>query len=356
MTEYRVAQCGTGYVGQMALRLLPEQPGMKLVGHYVSSPEKAGKDSAEMVGLPANGVITTNSWQDVVDLKTDVLLYCADSVRREREAIEDVIPFLENGTNVVSISAWDLGHRTTVPPDLMERIDAACAKGNSSCFFTSVDPGWATSELMIASLAMANRIDSVRMIEFANFKQYTAEYASREYFGFGKPPGFSPTLERDGLIEQMWAPTLHRIADVLEVPIDEFKAVYETDSVDYDIQAGFGLVEAGTASVVRFELQGLYKGRPFVVLEHIDHLLDDLNECKKPWSKPNAPQTHYRIEVHGDPEFAIEMQSGRPSAWCITPVINCIPALVAAPPGLLGPLDVPRYWSRNVTPRLGPWP
>jgi len=356
MGEYTVVHCGTGYLGTMALRLLPEQPGLRLVGHYVSSPEKAGKDSGELVDIPANDVITTNSWEDVVSLKADVLTYCADSVRREREAIEDIIPFLENGTNVVTVSAWELGHRATMPSDLMERIDRACAKGNSSCYFNSIDPGWATSDQMIAALALANRIDSVRMIEFVNFKAYPAEYASREYFGFGKPPGFSPTLERDGLIEQMWAPTLHRIADVLEVPIEEFKTVYETDCVDYDIDTAFGLVEAGTAAVVHFELQALKDGRPFIVLEHVDYLPNDLDECKIPCSKPNGAYTHYRVEVQGDPNFAIEMQSERPDAWCVTPVLNCIPQIVAAPPGLLGPLDIPRYWSRNVTARVGPWP
>jgi hypothetical protein len=356
LTNYRVVHCGTGYAGKMALRILRQQPNLKLVGHYVSSPEKAGRDSGELVGQAANGVVTTNSWDEVIGLKADVLTYFADSVRREREAIEDVVPFLQNGTNVVSVSAWGLGHRATVPPDLLERIDAACKKGNSSCYFTSVDPGWVTSDLAIASLTGANRIDSIRLIEFGNFTSYPAEYACREYFGFGQPPGFRPIMVRDKMIEQMWEPTLHRIADVLDVKIGCFKAIYETGSVDYDIKTAFGMVKAGTAAVVRFELQALDRGRPFVVLEHIDHVLKDLSEFKENWSKPNASDTAYRIEVHGDPRYDLELQCKRPSDWCATPVINCIPALVAAAPGLLGPLDLPRYWSRNVTARLGPWP
>jgi hypothetical protein len=340
----------------MALRLLPQQPHLKLVGHYVSSPEKAGKDSGELAGQAPNGVITTHSWDEVVALKADVLTYFADSVRRERQAIEDVIQFLEAGTNVVTISAWELGHRATVPPDLLERIDAACAKGDSSCFFTSVDPGWATSDLAIAALAGANRVDSMRLIEFGNFINYTAEYASREYFGFGQPPGYKPTMVTDNVVEQMWAPTLHRLAEVLEVPIEAFKSIYETDSVDYDIEAGFGLVKGGTASVVRFELQALNKGRPFLFLEHIDHVLNDLSECKKPWSKPNSAHTDYRIEIHGDPQFDLELQCERPSDWCATPAINCVPALVDAPPGVVHPAQMPRYWSRNVTAKRGQWP
>ena len=33
------------------------------------------------------------------------------------------------------------------------------------------------------------------------------------------------------------------------------------------------------------------------------------------------------------------------------PAVNCVPAVCQAKPGLLGPLDVGRYWARNVTAR-----
>ena len=69
-----------------------------------------------------------------------------------------------------------------------------------------------------------------------------------------------------GLIEQMWAPTLHQLAEVLDVEIDELEVVYETDGLDHDVQTGFGTVEAGTASVVRFELRALAAGMPWATM------------------------------------------------------------------------------------------
>ena len=352
---YRVVHCGTGYIGKNAIKHLLTRPELQLVGHYVNTPEKVGKDTGELVGVGHVGVTATNNWQELVDLKADVVVYTCDSVRREREALEDLIRFLEAGTNVIALSTWELASRHSIPPDLLAKFDAACKKGNSSAFMNGTDPGWCTSDLAIASLAVANRIDCVRMIEFASFKAYTAEYASREYFGFGKPPGFQPELVTKGLIEQMWSPTLHRIADVLGVKIDEFRTVYDTDSVDYDLETGFGLVKAGTAAVVHFELQGLSKGRPFVVLEHVDRLPDDPYEAGQMWSKPKSKEASYRIEITGDPSYSVELQ-GHYSIWNATVLMNSIPAVVAAPPGVLGPLDVPRYWSPNVTARVGPWP
>lgn len=357
MKKFRVVHCGTGYVGRIALRLMFDQPDLELVGHHVHSPDKAGKDTAEFIGdRPATGVITTSDWDAVLALRPDVLTYFFDSVRRETEAIEDLIPFLERGTNVVCVSAWAVGHRKTVPPHLLERIERACAQGNSSLLFNGIDPGWATSDLAISALAPANRIDSIRMIEFATFRRYTAEYASREYFGFGQPPGYQPTLAQGGLIEDMWAPTLHRVADALDVEIDAFASTYETRMAERDLEVGFGTVNAGTASVVHFELTGFVAGRPLITLEHLDHLYEDVS-CilDNPWSKPGCPATSYRIEIEGSPSYALELHS-HSSDINVTPLLNCIPALVAARPGLLGPLDVPFYRSRNVTARLGPWP
>jgi 2,4-diaminopentanoate dehydrogenase len=357
MRKYRVVHCGTGYVGKIALRLMPQQPDLELVGHYVHSSEKAGKDTAEfIVGSPPTGVITTNDWNDVLRLRPDVLTYFFDSVRREAEAVADLIQFLENGSNVVCISAWAVGHPKSLAPEQLARIESACQKGKSSLLFNGIDPGWATSDLAIAALAPANRIDSVRMVEFASFQRYTAEYASREYFGFGQPPGFLPALARDGLIEHMWSPTLHRVADALGVGLDGFASSYETLMAERDLAVGFGIVEAGTASVVHFELRGLVKGRPLVMLEHLDHLYANVEDiADNPWTKPGSSSTSYRIEVGGDPSYAVELHS-HSSDINVTPLLNCIPAVVQARPGLLGPLDLPYYRSRNVTARLGPWP
>jgi hypothetical protein len=33
------------------------------------------------------------------------------------------------------------------------------------------------------------------------------------------------------------------------------------------------------------------------------------------------------------------------------PAVNCVPAVCEAEPGLLSPLDVPRYWARSVAAR-----
>ena len=54
----------------------------------------------------------------------------------------------------------------------------------------------------------------------------------------------------------------------------------------------------------------------------------------------------YRVEIEGEPSFSIEMNFDFADGLKVSamPPINSIPAVCAAPSGLLGPLDVPRYW------------
>ena len=68
----------------------------------------------------------------------------------------------------------------------------------------------------------------------------------------------------------------------------------------------------------------------------------------KQWKQPYGP-SDLSFRVVGDPRYAVELSFGiGGDTLCAMPVLNSIPAVCQARPGLLGPLDVPRYWSRNV--------
>ena len=344
---YRVVHCGTGNVGRIALRAIIDHPDLELVGHYVDSPAKVGRDSGEIVRREPVGVTATSDWAELVTLEADCLIYFGDSIGREEQAILDLAPFLAAGTNAVTFSGFAIAHPATAPANVREPIEAACREGGSTCFFTGIDPGWATTDLAIAALAVANKVDCVRVMELGWFGDYSAEFAMREYFGFGQPKGFQPLLVTGGFIEKMWSPTLHQLAEVLGAEVEGFETIYETDGLDHDIETGFGTVEAGTASVVRFELRAFSGGRPVAIVEHVDCVARDVGND---WKRPFGPaELAYRIEVEGDADFTLELNfDGRPGGvMSAMPVVNSVPAVCEAEPGLVGPLDVPRYWTRN---------
>ena len=65
----RVVQWATGNVGSRALRRVIEHPKLELVGLYVHSPEKEGREAGELCGLPAVGVRATRNVDEIIALK-----------------------------------------------------------------------------------------------------------------------------------------------------------------------------------------------------------------------------------------------------------------------------------------------
>jgi 4-hydroxy-tetrahydrodipicolinate reductase len=58
---YRVVQWGSGNLGHHSLRHLIQHPDYELVGLHVHSPDKLGRDAAEIAGLDGStGIVGSN--------------------------------------------------------------------------------------------------------------------------------------------------------------------------------------------------------------------------------------------------------------------------------------------------------
>ena len=68
----RLIQFSTGNVGRHSLRSIIHHPDLELVGVHASSPDKVGRDAAELCGLDdATGVIATGDLDALVALRAD---------------------------------------------------------------------------------------------------------------------------------------------------------------------------------------------------------------------------------------------------------------------------------------------
>ncbi len=119
-----VVHAGTGPTGIEGLRTILHDPTLELVGQYAYSPEKVGRDSGVLAGMEAVGVTAINDWNALLVLKPDCLSYLANGAGREEEVIADIVPFLENGINVVSTSLIPFCHHAVTG-----RADVDCWQG-----------------------------------------------------------------------------------------------------------------------------------------------------------------------------------------------------------------------------------
>src|SRR5690348_6968426 len=97
----RVVQWATGGLGQAAIGQIRLHPDLELVGCWVHSPEKAGKDAGELAGIGPIGVVATSSMDDVIALQPDCVLY-SPLMPNPKE----VAALLRAGINVVTPLGW----------------------------------------------------------------------------------------------------------------------------------------------------------------------------------------------------------------------------------------------------------
>ena len=347
----RVVHWGTGSTGIHGLRAIIEHPDLDLVGLHVHSVDKIGRDAGELCGLPAVGVVGTDDLATTLALEADCLSYMANGVGREPDAIADVVPFLERGSNVVTCSLIPFVFPPIAPREMADVLANACARGSSSFFNSGIDPGFATGQLVASLLALGTEVECVRVQELGNFSRYGAASIMREVFGFGQPSTFVPPLFTSGMLLHWWRGTIAEIADLLGAQIDDVVLVHDVATVDHDVDCAFGRVEAGTVGAVRFELQGIHQGRPLVVVEHVDRISLDAGPQ---WDRATTTGgTAYRLVVTGRPSYTCELgfslADGISGAVVSTAtyLVNAIGSVCAAPVGVLGVGDLPAFVGRR---------
>src|SRR5437868_6488987 len=84
---YRVIQWSTGNVGVRSLRLIARHPDLELVGVWVHSADKAGRDAGDLAGIEHLGVSATNDADALAALDADCVCYTATADLRPMEAI-----------------------------------------------------------------------------------------------------------------------------------------------------------------------------------------------------------------------------------------------------------------------------
>ncbi|MCZ6714785.1 MAG: hypothetical protein O7B29_12645, partial [Deltaproteobacteria bacterium] len=116
------------------------------------------------------------------------------------------------------------------------------------------------------------------------------------------------------------------------------------------LEIGAHKVEPGTMAALRFEVQGIVDGRPAIIVEHVTRLDDDL---APEWPSGNGS---YRVLIRGVPsmrcEFEFEDEHGDHAVGGVVltagRLVNAIPAVCEAAPGLLSALDLPLITGRGL--------
>lgn len=352
MKRHRVIQWSTGNVGKLALGAIIDHPALELVGLWVSGPNKAGQDAGTLCGRPPVGVRATSDANALLALDADCVCYTATADLRPSDAVDDICRILASGKNVVSSSVVPMVFPPAANPDLVAKLEAACAQGRTSFYTSGIDPGIANDALPLLLMSMCARVDEVRIMEIVNYDTYDQPEVLFGTMGFGKPLDHDPLILIPGVLTMAWGPIVQSLAHGLGVTLDEIRETRAKVATETAFDIPSGHVAAGTMAAMRFEIQGIVAGRPAIVVEHVTRLRDDL---APEWPQPTGSGC-YRISVKGSPSLQCELtlagedgdhNTGGLVATALR-LLNAIPAVCDAAPGLLSPHDLPLYTARHL--------
>ncbi|HWU20198.1 MAG TPA: diacylglycerol kinase [Nocardioides sp.] len=357
----RVVVWSTGTIGRHAIAGVDAHPDLELVGVWTSTKEKEGKDAGELAGLGRTlGVAATTDRDALIALRPDCIVHGAMTDDRLFESIEDLTGFIRDGVNVVSSGPVILVHpQGALPDDFIETINEAGRSGNASLHVNGIDPGFANDVLPLVMTSLSQRIDHVRVSEIADYSTYYQPVVMRDIYGFGQPMDAEPLLWHPGILSSAWGPVVRVIAAGLGVTLDEplteevERRPAASDTKTYSVD-----IAEGTMGSVRFRVIGTVDGVPRITLEHVTRT--DA-ESDPDWATPLEGDGCYRVEITGEPcmkvEFTHHGENGdhNVSGMIVTAqrLINAVPAVVAAEPGLVSPIDLPLITGRGLVSTNG---
>lgn len=351
----RVAHIGTGNVGTHALRALITNPEFDLAAVWVSSDAKVGKDAASLVGLAdSTGVKATTDFEAVLAAEPQCAVYTRMADNRLMEALEDYRRILAAGVNVVGSGPVFLQYPyQVIPEEMITPLEDAAREGDSSLLVNGIDPGFANDLLPLALSGTCQSIQQVRCMEIMDYATYDNPVVMFDVMGFGKPIDEVPMLLQPGVLSLGWGSVVRQLAAGLGISLDgvEERYVRVPAPEDFDIAAGH--VPKGSAAALRFEVLGTADGAPAVVLEHVTRLRGDL--CPD-WPQPAQPGGNYRVEITGEPSYAMDIcpssakgdHNHAALVGTAMRIVNAIPAVVAAPPGIRTALDLPLITGKGL--------
>jgi hypothetical protein len=346
----RVVQWATGSVGEAAVKAVLEHPELDLVGCWVHSPEKAGLDVGEIVGVGRLGVRATDSVEEILAMDADAVVYAP-----LLPDADEVAALLRSGKNIVSPVGWYYPSEAEAAP-----LRAAAEEGGTTLHGTGIGPGGATELFPLLLSVMSTGITQVRAEEFSDLRTYGAPDVLRHVMGFGGPPQSALHGPMQKLLNGGFLQSVRLIVDRLGFAAEPMiRTSQQVALATAPIDSPIGVIAPGEVAGRRFCWDAVVTDM-VVVRVAVNWLMGE-EHLKPAWTFGPAGE-RYEMEVRGNPNTFVTVKGWQPetvaqglvsnpgivatAAHCV----NSIPATCAAAPGVTSFFDLP-----PLTGRAAPW-
>ena len=328
MRKVRVVLYGVGAVGSLIAKFLLEKEGIEIVGAVETAKDKIGKDLGEVLSIEKKLGIKVSEDADALlsKIKADIAIHATSSFLKE--SFPQIASIVKHGVKVIS-TCEELSYPHYANSELAKELDTLAKKHNATVLGTGINPGFLMDTLVITLTAVCQKIEKIKAIRVMN--------AATRRLPFQKKIGAGLTVEEFrrkienkqitghvGLEQSiaMIADALAWKLDKISVePVEPVIAKKPVESMDIKVRAG-------DASGLRQKARGVMKNREIIVLDFQAYI--------------GAEEEYDAVTIYGVPSIRQKIQPCvHGDIGTVAMVVNSIPKVINAPPGLLTMKDLP---------------
>lgn len=356
MKTYKVIQFGAGATGKFTLRAILTHPQFLLVGVGVHSARNEGRDAGSICRLPDTGIAATRDVDALLALDADCVSFMPWDPHAGDVLLEDshsgrlftlLCAFLASGKNVIASAPNSLVYAPFLGPQVMARLEKACAAGNSSFLYTGVSPGFMPDRLVLALTQISTRIDSIAVREIMNYADFWDRDMIMGMFGFGQDPAAFDPAALLGSFSRSLGGSVAMVADGIKAKLDDISMTIDFALAAESFDIATGRIEKGTIAAERIRASGMRQGKARIVAEHITRVS---HAAAPDWPYFGIGEMEgYQVEIQGAPSMKMELELGafgrNPMAdagWAVGGNLsNSIISVCEAPSGVRTFMDLP---------------
>ena len=345
----------TGNVIRQAVPAIDGRPDLELVGAYAHSPEKVGQDVGRLCRMDRDlRVVATSDVDALLALGLDAVLYAPLHIDPA-----EVARLLRAGVNVLTTAELVTG-RNLSPAD-RDLVESSALDGGATLFGSGMNPGYAQL-LAAVSAGISSGVDHVRVSESVDVSQFVGD-SNFEAMGWGRPGGDVGHAADVEAGSAVFAEAVELLGRLMGVQIDDVRCEVTFAHATEDVELPSMTIPAGHVAGMDVVWTGhVADGSSSREVVAVAQRWLASTRIEPPWTVEHG----YLVEVSGDPNLRLRLEIWPTEAdmadltvdtmhsigMRITalPVVNAIPAVVAAPPGIATYADLPAVTSPLVTP------
>ncbi len=325
LEKIRVVQFGCGPIGCSVVRFASQKPDIEIVG-AIARVRNIGRDLGEVAGLDKKLGVSISSDIDAVlsQTKPDVVLHT--TVSSLKAAYPQLEKCMNSGVNVVS-SCEELSYPYRKDPQLSAEIDRIAKANNVTVLATGVNPGFLMDAWPLFMTAVCHEVKQIRAVRIQDASPRRVPFQKK--IGAGKTVQEFDDLVKAGTLKHVGLPeSIAMIAAGLRWELDDITETIEPVIARNEVKSDYITVKPGQAAGVKQIGCGLKDGKELITLEFQAYI--------------GAEKSYDAVYVSGTPNMEVIIKGGTNGDIATAAIIiNSIPRVIAAPPGLITMKDLP---------------